>query len=382
MKKKNHAPAVRLPASKAHIWYHCGGSVKIRDTKDPLADFPVEARRGVIVHKIAANMLREEITKEKPEQLDPVEFEIFKSEESDILQSAGFYVGQVKILFEKEKARHKGARLLVEKSLKYEDKEKVIEGPPDAVILGRDRIIVIDLKSGWVEVDPAANAQLLIYCHSVALTYGLKNPSLVGVIIQPPLKQVAAAPYTFNPDFFPSLSVDAETFRVGSHCAMCDVKTACAAFASKVKKFTAPEYGDATIQRLKEYPELLDIAKAAEKFFKDIQSQARAYILAGGKIDGWALKEGNGRRTWTMEITPEKLASAFKMRTKDFVEEKLVGVKEAADKIKAAGKNPEALSSYFYVPKVRTLQKVEDENFLSGPKRGKAIGKAGDKGGG
>lgn len=378
---------LRLPASRAHVWAFCGGSETIRGAANPFS-FSDDARRGIVVHKVGALQLTQPKGKKPDSDLDIIEKQIYEAERDEIHDAVLFYQQVVESAFSEARERDPRAELHVEQVIRTTTDKYLIEGPPDAYILepGEGRVTVFDLKSGFVEVDAENNAQLLVYAHAVARFHNLRAPSLHGVIVQPPLKQVAYADFTFDPEFFDRLKVDESRFTVGAHCSPCAVKTACATFGKRVKKYLGDEYKDATIDRLKAWPDLLDIAKPAEKFFADIQSQAFAYLSAGGKIDGWGLGTVAGRRTWTNETDADRLARAFKLRRDSFVEEKLASVKEVEGILKKAKvKNADTLSSFFYQPTAPRLKRTrEDESFLSPAESGtprKAKGKPKGKGG-
>lgn len=360
---------LRLPASRAHVWAYCGGSETIRAAANPFS-FSDEARRGIIVHKLGALQLTQPLEITDPTScLDVIEKQIYEREKDEIDEAKLFYAAIVFDALEVARERDPLAELFVEQVIRTTTSRYLIEGPPDAYILepGEGRVTVFDLKSGWVEVEAENNAQLLVYAHAVARFHNLRAPTLRGVIVQPPLKQVAYADFVFDPDFFERLDVKADRFNVGAHCAACSGKAGCKALSKRVAALEA-----LTIEQIKARPDLLDIAKPAEKFFADIQSQAFAYLKAGGKIDGWAIGKHTGRRTWDKETTADKLAKRFNLRRDTFVEEKLAGVKEVETALKKAKvKNAADLSSFYYQPSTPKLVRVrEDENFLTAPPAG------------
>ncbi|MBK7363060.1 MAG: DUF2800 domain-containing protein [Micavibrio sp.] len=127
---------LRLPASSAHIWAHCGGSAgRIRSARSPFESRD-EARRGVVVHKIGANLLRKGCgDAQHVEKLDPIEYQIYEAEKEDIDTAAAFYAGHVLADFKAIRATDKGATLRVEERLTVEGKTFTIDGPPDAFIV-------------------------------------------------------------------------------------------------------------------------------------------------------------------------------------------------------------------------------------------------------
>ncbi|MBK7363059.1 MAG: DUF2800 domain-containing protein [Micavibrio sp.] len=171
---------------------------------------------------------------------------------------------------------------------------------------------------------------------------------------------------------FDRLTVDPTRFTVGQHCGGCAVKTACKAFSVAVKKYLAPEYKDATADRLKVWPALLEIAKPAEKFFAEIQSQAFAYLSAGGTIPGWGLKAVAGRRTWSKEATADALAKAFRVKADVFEKRSLESVAAVEKVLKTAGVDSQKLASFYYQPATPRLTKTEHEEKFLTAKQSKA----------
>jgi len=363
MKKQNKQP-IRLPASRAHIWAHCGGSVTLKNTGNPFAPFD-SARKGILTHKIAASHLVH--GQESLVDLNAWEKQLYEANREEIDESVQFYVSFIFEAWAEFRESDKTAEMHVERNLKIEKSGYVWEGPPDVyfVSTARQVVRVFDLKSGWVEVEAEGNEQLTLYGHSIAFLHNLKNPTLTGTIVQPLLKQYANATYAFDPSFFDTLRVDLKSFSVGSHCAKCPALTNCKKAKEKIEFFNDPKFLDSTAARAKYWPELLEIAEPAIEFFKRVKTEGKAYIELGGSIAGWGLAKTNlgQKRQWDETVTAAKLQKELKLKETDVTETKLLGPAGVEKVLKKSGNKAglEKLSTLCYMPSGVKLARVEEK---------------------
>ena len=387
MSKHKPKPApgykTRLPASAAHIWARCGGSRRIKNEVSPFDD-KSQAQIGIVTHKVAANALRLEHNAGAPESLTTAEHQIYEANKADIDAQVAFYTDIIRNdwqAFKAESDTASGKRgapeIHVEMRLTIETDKYIFDGPPDVFfVCGRThRVTVYDLKSGFVEVEAENNDQLLLYAHSIAFLHNVKKPQLTGVIIQPGLYQVARADYTFDPDFFNRLEIPLDRFTVGAHCINCPVKTVCAEFTTKMKRFLQPEFTDYTLSRETHWPELLAIAGPAIKFFEEIRSQGFRYLQAGGFIEGWGLGQRSANRAWAEGVTPETIAAALSVPVDKLYSTRIETPAAVERMIKGDKTKEEKLSALCYKPIVQVLKKtVHDEGVLTKKdKAGKAV---------
>jgi hypothetical protein len=377
---------LRLPASSAHVWGYCGGSQSIRSARDPFG-FSDDARRGVVVHKVSANALKIGLgLSDAVEQLDAVEFQIYEKDKANIEAAVKFYVDTVVDDFTARRAADPKTALYVETVLRVETAAAIIEGPPDAVIYSPkfNSLTVYDLKSGWAEIDAENNLQLMTYAHSFAENFGLwksKTPlKMRGVIVQPNLSQIDPTEIIPDKGFFNRVTPNPARFTVGAHCGACQVRPACKAFQDKIKQYLHPKFKDATTDRLAKWPELLEIAKPAEKFYKEIYAQANSYLKAGGTIPGYGLKPVSVPRQWKPETTPERLAQRFGLKPAAVQSVKIETPAEVEKILSAARvKNAGDLTAFYYSPTVPRLTKTGGNgDFLPKPaakKKSKKISK-------
>lgn len=370
MKKnaKTKNTAIRLPASRAHVWSKCGGSVKLKNTGNPFAPFDA-ARKGILTHDIAATKLKWSLGIKTYGQPDAWMVQLHQANEEEINTAVDFYTNLIKEEFAAFKDKYPDATMHVEEELTIKTKDYIFQGPPDVYFLSKkfQAVHVFDLKSGWVEVEAEGNEQLILYCHSIAYLHKFKNPILKGTIAQPLLSQVANATYFFDPSFFDSISVDLKRFSVGSHCTKCPALTSCKTAKEKIEFFNNPKFADDTVAREKYFPELLTIAKAGEEFFKRIQQEAKAILELGGTIEGWTLGKGKaGKRVWAEAVTKNKLSEITGIEPGKLVEEKLLTPKGVEDMLKGKKEAKDALRALYYQPVYPALVRVSsDEAFMN-----------------
>ena len=149
-----------LGPSAHYRWSICPAS----PTKS--AEYPGETSRaaveGTIVHNIS-----EMILKGKFKDIDPREYWIGQEIELEgetitvspnNYDSAVFYVDYVKRRTEELKGT-----LLIEEQVEVTEIHEALWGTSDAIIIGKDRIAVIDYKNGRWNVEAEGNTQLKIY---------------------------------------------------------------------------------------------------------------------------------------------------------------------------------------------------------------------------
>lgn len=231
-------------------------------------------------------------------------------------------------------------------------------GTPDSVYGNRfGHIRVIDLKSGRKQVDSRTAPQL----HVIA---GVKMVSLPAVsadvcIIQPPYVPVIAP---FNPEIYKAAidasvrsSGEAQDFRVGSHCGMCDGAVMCP-FA---RWATCRGVGDepSLSASSEDLAELLDRGAILDQ----VVSQAKATMKArldplpqGSEIRGWTLSRPRNIKKWIDEAAAR---AVVEKTAPELIEHKMPSPAKALNALGAVVKDLIGT-----VPGARCLSKKEDED--------------------
>lgn len=348
---------INLPASFAHIWAKCGGSLLLRKSGS-IFDDSNSAQLGILTHRLAVEKNTDKLTSEQ--------FQLYSDNKDTIDEYLKFYKDNLNYLFSefKKETKDKNCIFAVENSLRVEKPGFYIQGPPDAFFVSRraQQLIVVDLKTGFAEVSAKNNAQLTVYAHVIAEVYKLQNPEMLGVIIQPPLSQFDKADIYYDKQFFDRITPNTSEFTVGSHCVFCPAKQICVTFQDKLKTFLTPEYRDYTLARDAHWPELLSIASAAVNFFESVRSDAFKYLQSGGAIPGWGIGQKAGQRCWTQEVTDKKISKTLGIDLDTLHDKKLKSVAKVEKILKETkSKKLSLLSSLYYQPQVQTLKQIETE---------------------
>lgn len=209
------------------------------------ADYPGETSRaaveGTIVHNISEMILKGRFKDTDPKkywvgQEIELEGEIITVSPNNY-DSALFYVEYVK-----KRTEELQGRLLIEEQIECTEIHEAVWGTADAIIIGKDRIAVIDYKNGRWNVEAENNSQLKIYGLGALAKYSDDPETIIELTIVQPnsssskkkiktvettaehlvdwgygvLKQQAEACFEDDPKFVP-----------GEHCRFCNYKPHC-----------------------------------------------------------------------------------------------------------------------------------------------------------
>lgn len=205
------------------------------------------------------------------------------------------------------------------------DHESRFSGVPDLLAVEGTFGVILDFKSGWLDVpSPEVNLQLRALAvladqkwpgRSWACTtisrYGVAKPPVVyegedlkasefdlGLIMQHALQP--------NAVFRPSLEA----------CRYCRARPTCKAALATLDKTNGVQSQHMTPEELSYY---LGVAQVAERVIADIREQAKSFMGAGGKIPGWTLKPGTFRETITDLLTVHDRLVKLGVTEQDFV---------------------------------------------------------------
>jgi hypothetical protein len=134
-----------------------------------------------------------------------------------------------------------------------------------------------------------------------------------------------------------ALSPDAPTNPSPDACKYCRAKTICPSLRQKVQDSARKDFSTETTVT----PEMIELAKLAEKWSEAVLEAAKQQITNGATITGWNLKPGRKTRFWKSE---ELAAAALKAHPQAFslkspaaiaelkieVSEDLIGIAHAA----------------------------------------------------
>lgn len=150
-----------LSPSASDKWTKCAGMPKLASQVPYQASIP--AVTGTLVHEISEVIMKDmidgNITIEdywlgKVERVEDFEIEV----DQEMIDCAKIYTD-----FIKTKQQEMNGKLLVEEQISIHEITDSCWGTADAIILGKDHLCVVDLKSGKWPVSPENNYQLMIY---------------------------------------------------------------------------------------------------------------------------------------------------------------------------------------------------------------------------
>ena len=232
--------------SASNIWLNCAASPK--NSQGVENKVGIAAATGTLIHQMA-----EMKQKGNMENTNLTEFWLGKEENVEdfqiIVDNEMIDCAEVYIDYVNKRHQELGGSLLIEEQFTLNEISDACWGTADAVILGKDRIAVIDLKTGKWNVERNKNTQLMIYALGVLSRYGDENTLLELTIVQPrsakkgsPIKTwETSAEYlvdwayrTLKPACEATLSETPEEI-LGDHCKFCNGKVNCVAYKNKME---------------------------------------------------------------------------------------------------------------------------------------------------
>ena len=283
-----------LSASRANRWIACSGSVALEEQLLPDAGSEY-AEEGTKAHALGEAILNKQPIPHVGEEMTK------------------FVDEYVNYVCKRESEFNGNVERFIEKHLDLSAYVPGASGTADALLVGSDRAVLIDLKYGLgVRVDVSDNPQLMLYALSVVEALP-QIKRIEAVIHQPRLNSVSEAEYTSeelkkwgNEVIKPAVR---RVFRKpeltpGKHCQFCRAKARCPALAELAKQEAIEEFGvDNKLKPLDngQISELLKQAKQLELFLKALKDEAERQLLEGHHIPSFKLVEGRGQRAWRSE---------------------------------------------------------------------------------
>tara|TARA_Y100000114_G_C11709482_1_gene302684 strand:+ start:276 stop:1022 length:747 start_codon:yes stop_codon:yes gene_type:complete len=235
-----------LSPSASNIWLKCPGMPNL--AKDIPYQVSEAAANGTLVHQMVEAQLKDRlnnITLEdyylgKEENIENIKILIDQS----MIDCAKTYVDYVR-----QRQKELKGKLLIEERVSIEEISQNVWGTADAIIIGKNRLVVCDLKSGKFPVDPKNNTQLMIYGLGALSRYGNEDTTLELTIVQPrsfspdgPIRSwdISAADLVdWGFGFLKEATVACEREKpkliFGNHCRFCVAKANCPAYKDATK---------------------------------------------------------------------------------------------------------------------------------------------------
>lgn len=290
-----------LSASASHRWLEC--------TKAPMleADFEdttsIYAEESTLAHELGELKLKNSWRKQNRIKNHELFYE-------GMVNEVDIYVTYCKETFNEFKAKDPLSQMDIEQRLDYSSYAPEGFGTGDCVIIGDNRVEVIDLKFGkGVEVDPKENTQLMLYglgaLEAYDFLFDIKEVTLT--VAQVRLQGISSwtisakdlrewGESVVKPRALLAYEGKGEAIP-GDWCRFCKFKGQCSARAEQLtnvyKQFKEKERETLELEDL---AYILDHEKLIQNWLKDVSEYALGLGLAGTKIPGYKVVEGRSNR--------------------------------------------------------------------------------------
>lgn len=239
-----------LSPSASNIWMKCAGMPKLAQNVPYQVSGP--AANGTLIHSMVEMQLKERMENTTLEGywLDRQENieDFIITVDQDMIDCAKTYVDYVR-----QRQKELDGKLLIEEKVAIEEISEDCYGTADAIIISKNRLSVIDLKSGRYPVEPKNNTQLMIYGLGALARYGDENTTMELTIVQPrsfhidgPIRSwdISATDlvdwgYEILKEATDACMKEEPEYNAGEHCRFCNAKALCPTY----KKFKEDENG-------------------------------------------------------------------------------------------------------------------------------------------
>ncbi len=326
-----------LSPSSAERWYHCPPSAWLCEQFPDLGS--VFAAEGTEAHSLCEFLLGEALG--RPGLVDPRPSMQYYSEEME--QCCQEYVAFVLETVEKVRQEEAGSGegsdssspcVYVEQRVDLRKYIPESMGTSDCIVVGNDRIVVIDFKYGMHRV-PASSLQLRIYalgaCELFSSLYSFSRVRMI--VFQPRIGNVDETEMTVD-ELYAWASGDlreraGEAFRgkgeyaVGEWCRNCRARRQCRYLAEEQLAMTRFEFRDLPLLSDEEISEVLLRADELVVWANGVREYALSSALSGRRFAGWKVVEGRSSRRFTDDAC---VAARLEAAGVDPYEKKLLGV--------------------------------------------------------
>lgn len=311
-----------LSPSSAHRWLVCTPSARFEEQRpEDESDY---AREGTLAHEVAAHVLAaragiyQGTTKNFNATLSLFEHEarVFyegkgkPSEFADMMDNAEDYAAFVK----NQTSGQKDVKLLIEHRYKLTDFIPLGFGTADASILTTKTLYVTDYKYGaGMRVIATANKQLMTYGLG-ALVEAQKNgydqiENVVLAVFQPRAGGASTwdisvkdllkwAEDEVKPKAALAIAGMGE-FIAGDHCQFCKAKPVCAAYYQRFA--TVKGLRDTREMSNEQLADVITNGEGLAGWVKSVEAETVAKLERGGRLPGFKLVAGRGRRSFANE---------------------------------------------------------------------------------
>ena len=280
----------KISASKVERMIKCPGSLALEEQM-PIQPSSEAAQRGTKIHAIAEAFLT-------GQDLDHSQFD------DDMINTAKIYVDYVMM---HGVTPHVEVDLTPDLSNLHPD----LGGTADAVLILKDKIKVIDLKSGRIPVIAKGNTQLMTYALGAYLKFKEHNITTFEVAIFQPGIGGSSHEYTaqellaFSEELLAAIEKAQDPFAgfiAGpAQCKYCKAKVKCPEIKELANKVAAKEFATED----KSMNELLDIAEIVGDWAEQVKAEAKQTLASGQLIDGWQLKPGRKMVKYANQVGSE-----------------------------------------------------------------------------
>jgi hypothetical protein len=320
---KSKAPALFVSPSAWMVWEKC--ALSLQAVKSPLVlERDEYAKKGTELHKAVEQELKGEKV----------------ALESDDTAIVRFVVETVR----QELEGH--TNFALEYGVSAKRGNVTFFGKPDCKTVIDDKVVVIDYKMGWREVEAEGNSQLKLYAHMEAAS-NKKIKSWKGIIINARFNSVSYTGGEIDNYYLANTAKDILTrtakkqFATGNHCAYCQRLSICPKIRAEIVKWTKPGAIDSITRTPEKLAEALRLAKPAEKLFETIKKEAQLFMDLGGAIPGVSLEFTAGTRAWPRDMEVKEIAGKIGIDENDMYDTKVVSPAQA----EKAGADKDAINA-------------------------------------
>lgn len=297
-----------LSASGSEMWINCPPSARLCDAEEETTTSYAE--EGTLAHSIGELKLRKALVAPMPKSTFRDRLNKLKSSElyqDEMLEHTDVYLD---VAYE-TMSSIKDPRCFVEVKVDYSAYAPEGFGTCDCIILGVDKLIIIDFKYGvGIPVDAQENSQLMLYAlgayQTYSLLYGFKTVEMV--VVQPRLDNVSRWEITMEGllAWGESLKPIAKQafdgvgeFLAGEHCRWCRVKAKCKARAESFEVLYGFNSAVPPLLTNDQLGAVLTKAQGLLKWVTDLEEYTLTAILRGESVRGWKAVEGRSNRIFS-----------------------------------------------------------------------------------
>jgi len=320
----------RLSASRMDRVMSCPGSYRLEE-KMPYEPAGEAAAIGTAIHELSERLLR-------GEAVNAIDYP------DDHLNMALEYAEFINRLVENPRKRM--IEVKVDAGLKT--LHESLGGTADAVLVDKDHLHIVDLKTGRVLVEAEDNKQMLTYALGVMRM--LNAPASIQCTMHIFQPRAGHSKWTVSgTDLIAhghellaaanlALTDDAPTNPTTNNCRYCKAKPICPSIRQKVQDNARKEFA-LEVQAVTS--DMIELAQLAASWSDAVLDSAKRQITEGSIIQGWTLRPGRKTKFWKSDaLAYEALKSypqAFDLKSPSAIaklditiSEDLIGEKHAA----------------------------------------------------